>query len=237
VVPDVLVDTPTLVPAIDVRPDDRDVVCGGTLERWAEEGAEARVLICTNGDKGITVSTGDPKLFAERGAREAREAAWIIGLPGQNLDGHLDREMLDDTDVQGELVTAVRRVCPEVVRCPDSTVVFFSENHSNHRDHRVVGSAALDAVSCPAALSHHFPEAGPAPQVETVSLLGTVKPTLWVDATWILESKLAAVACHASLFPDAGQWALRALSLRAEEDGCHVVAPSAEGFRRLRLGG
>ncbi|MGH9030233.1 MAG: PIG-L deacetylase family protein, partial [Acidimicrobiales bacterium] len=125
---------------------------------------------------------------------------------------------------------------PDTVLCPDPTAVFFGEDYFNHADHRVVGFAALDAVSPAAALPLYYPEAGPAHQVGSALMSGTLEPTVWVDVTTTIEEKLAAVSCHRSQFSDGGEWARRAVRLRAEEDGQRSGVPFAEGFRRLRLG-
>ena len=228
--------TPGRVLAIYAHPDDPDVSCGGTLARWALEGAEVHVLICTNGDKGTSDPAVDPSSLAALRAGEAAEAAKILGLAGQHLLGYPDGELTDDLAFREVLVSWLRRLRPDVVMCPDPTAVFFGEDYFNHRDHRVVGFAALDAVSPAASLPHYFPEAGVAHHVDTVYLSGTLEPTVWVDISTTIEHKVAAVACHNSQFSDGGEWALRALRMRAEEDGRTAGSASAEGFRRLRLG-
>ncbi len=62
---------------------------------------------------------------------------------------------------------------PNFVCGHDPTVVFFGREYFNHRDHRIAGTALLDAVAPVAALPLYFPDAGPAHQVDTVLLSGT----------------------------------------------------------------
>ena len=137
----------------------------------------------------------------------------------------------------GELVAWIRRLRPVVVLGHDPTAVFFGEEYFNHRDHRVTGFAVLDALSPAAALPHYFPEAGPAHQVETALLSGTLEPNVWVDVTATIDDKAKAVSCHRSQFTDDVEWARRAVRQRAGEDGRRAGVAFAEGFRRLRLGG
>ena len=46
--------------AVYAHPDDPEVSAGGTLARWAAEGAEVWVLVTTRGDKGTSDPTVDP---------------------------------------------------------------------------------------------------------------------------------------------------------------------------------
>ena len=236
--PQELVSTvPGRVLAVYAHPDDPDVSCGGTLALWARGGSEIHVAICTKGDKGTSDPNISPVELADRRAGEAARAAEALGLAGQHALGYSDGELPDERALCAELVALIRKIRPALVLCPDPTAVFFGEDYFNHRDHRTVGLAALDAVSPAAALPLYFPGAGPAHQVETTLMSGTLEPNVCVDVSTTIEDKLAAVSCHASQFADGGEWARRAVRLRAEEDGRRAGVACAECFRRLRLGG
>ncbi|MGD0320562.1 MAG: PIG-L deacetylase family protein [Acidimicrobiales bacterium] len=234
--PELVEGVPARVLAVYAHPDDPDVSCGGTLARWARGGAEVHVVICTNGDKGTSDPAADPIALARRRLAEAAKAADLLGVTGQQVLGYPDGELVDDHALRARLVATIRQLRPVTVLCPDPTAVFFGEDYFNHRDHRVVGFAVLDALSPAAALPHYFPEAGAAHQVETVLMSGTLEPSVWVDVTGTIEEKVDAVSCHRSQFADGGEWARRAVRLRAEEDGRRAGVAFAEGFRRLRLG-
>lgn len=226
---------PEKVLAVYAHPDDPDVSCGGTLARFAHQGSEVHVVLCTNGDKGTTDPAVAPGPLAIRRAAECDEAAKALGLTEQHVLGYRDGELTDDEAFRGELVAWVRRLRPTMVLCPDPTAVFFGEDYFNHRDHRIVGFAVLDAISPAAALPLYFPEAGPVHQVETVLLSGTLEPTVWVDISTTIEDKAAAVSCHRSQFAGDGEWAAQAVRTRAADDGRRAGVAYAEGFRRLRL--
>ena len=228
--------TPDTVLAIYAHPDDPDVSCGGSLARWSRDGAEVHVVLCTNGDKGTDDPAVEPEELARRRAGECDEAAQRLGLTSRQVLGYRDGELTDDEVLRGELVGLIRKLRPALVLCPDPTAVFFGEQYFNHRDHRVVGFAVLDAMAPAAALPLYFPEAGPVHQVETALLSGTLEPTVWVDVTATIEEKEAAVCCHRSQFAGDAEWAARAVRTRAAEDGRRAGVPFAEGFRRLRLG-
>jgi LmbE family N-acetylglucosaminyl deacetylase len=230
-------EVPSCALAVYAHPDDPDVGCAGTLAAWAAAGCEVHVLLCTDGDKGSTDPATDPAALAGLRAAEAAEAAARVGLAGQSFLHYPDGELVDDVVFRGALVAEVRRLRPEVVLCPDPTAVFFGQEYFNHRDHRVTGWAVLDAVAPAAALPHYFPGTGPAHQVGTVLLSGTLEPDVWVDITDTVDVKAAAVGCHRSQFPDGAEWAATAVRMGAEDAGRQAGVPFAEGFRRLRLGG
>ena len=235
--PDLLADVPTRALAVYAHPDDADVSCGGTLAAWAKAGCVVQVLLCTDGGKGSADPAVDPAELVERRALETTEAGAVIGVADLWWLNHADGELADTSEFREALVTAVRRSRPDVVLCPDPTAVFFGQEYFNHRDHRITGMAALDAVSPAAGLPHYFPDAGPAHQVSEVLLSGTLEPNAWVDITATVELKGQAVGCHRSQFPDGAQWASTAVRLSAEDAGRRAGVPFAEGFRRLRLGG
>lgn len=230
-------EVPTRALAVYAHPDDPDVSCGGTLAAWAAAGCEVHTLICTDGGKGTADPARDPAALVVDRTAEAASAAALLGLAGQEWLGLPDGELVDNGAFRGALVAAVRRLRPDAVLCPDPTAVFFGQDYFNHRDHRILGFAALDAVAPAAAMPHYFPESGPAHQVTTVLLSGTLEPDVWVDISTTVEIKGAAVACHRSQFADGAEWAATAVRLAAEDAGRRAGVPWAEGFRRLRLGG
>lgn len=226
---------PSRVLAVYAHPDDPDVSCGGTLARWAAAGSEVHVAIATTGDKGSPDPATDPSELVLRRRREVAAAGAVLGLAGQHLLGHPDGELEDGAALRGELVALVRGLRPELVVCPDPQAVLFGQDYFNHRDHRVIGWAALDAVAPAAGLPLYFPDAGPAHQVGTVYLSGTLEPDLWVDISAAIEAKVRAVLCHASQLGATGAWLAEAVRQRAAEAGARAGVAHAEGFRRLRL--
>ena len=54
--------SPSRVLVVAPHPDDAESGCGGTVARWAAEGAEVVIVMCTNGDKG----SSDPETIPER---------------------------------------------------------------------------------------------------------------------------------------------------------------------------
>lgn len=230
-----LAEAPVSALAVYAHPDDPEVSCGGTLARWARAGAEVHVVVCTSGDKGSSDRAVDPELLAERRGAEVGAASEVLGLAGVHLLGHPDGGLTDGPDLRAEIVALVRKLTPEAVVCPDPTAVFFGQHYVNHRDHRVVGWATLDAAAHEASLPHYFPDAGPAHRVSAAYLSGTLEPDIWVDITETIDLKSDALIRHTSQVGEPGEWLRTVVRERAEDAGRAVGVRYAEGFRRLLL--
>jgi LmbE family N-acetylglucosaminyl deacetylase len=232
----VIDETPGVVLAVYAHPDDADVGCGGTLARWAKAGSSVHLVVCTDGGKGTRDPDVDPADLATRRADELQASSALIGMATVDNLGFPDGELYDSDGFLRQLVERVRALRPDVVCGHDPTAIFFGQDYFNHRDHRIAGAALLDAVAPAAALPHYFPEAGPAHQVSTVLLSGTLEPDEWVDVTDTIEAKAAAVECHRTQLAGEAGWAGEAVRQRAAEEGRRAGVAYAEGFRRLILG-
>ena len=228
-------EVPARILAIYAHPDDPFISCGGTLARWTAAGSTVHVVICTAGDKGATDPDTDPEALTAARVVEAKRSAEVLAVNGLHLLGHLDGELENDSVLRLELVQIIRDMRPEAVISPDPLAVFFGEHHYNHRDHRVVGWAALDAAAPAAASPLYFRGAGAAHQVAAAYLSGSLKPNVWVDVSSTIDRKIEAVSCHVSQLADAGDWLASALRDGAELAGREAGAAYAEPFRRIWL--
>lgn len=231
-----LTETPARVLAVFAHPDDPEVACGGTLATWAAEGAEVRLVVVNAGDKGSFDASTDPGSLADRRAAEVARAAEKLGLAAVEHFGIPDGETSNSSGLRARLVAAIRAFRPDVVIAPDPTAVFFGDTYINHRDHRELGWATIDAVAPAAASPLYFPGCGSPHQVSTLLLSGSLAPDAWVDIGAHLDSKVAAVACHESRVGDDPELIVQLLRDRAAESGRDSGVDYAEGFRRLRLG-
>lgn len=230
-------ETPGVALAVYAHPDDADVACGGTMARWAAAGSAVHLIVATDGGRGTTDMSTCPDELAARRAKELADAANVVGLSSQRSLGRADGEVSDDEEIREALVGCVRQLRPEVVLGHDPTAVFFGQDYFNHRDHRMLGWALMDALAPAAGLPHYFPDAGPPHQVRVAYLSGTLEPDVWVDVSSTIEAKAAAVECHESQFAGREGWAADTVRLRAAEEGRTAGVRYAEGFRRLRLFG
>ena len=219
--------------AVFAHPDDPEIACAGTLARWAAAGCRVHLVIANAGDKGNADARASTKQLVSRRQREADAAAAVMGVAEHELLGIADGELANTAELRAQLVARVRSVRPHVVIAPDPTAVFFGGTYVNHRDHRELGWAVLDACAPAAGSPRYFPDAGPAHQIETLLLAGTLEPDAWVDIAEHLAVKNEAVRCHASQLGGEVDLVEAFVEARAAEAGALAGLRYAEGFRRV----
>ena len=226
----------TSIVAVAAHPDDVEGWCAGTLARAIDAGATVRVLLVTSGDKGSADPAADPAAVAARREQEALEAARRLGFSEVAFLRHPDGEVEDTRALRAELVAWIRRWRPTVLftHDPERPVPPYLA----HRDHRIVGRVALDAVYPFARDPLTFPEQlrdGLQPHaVGEVWLFASAVATAYVDIAAGFERKIAARLAHESQTPDpaalSAGWRARASAI-----GATVGLELAEAFTRLRL--
>jgi len=227
---------PGSVMAIAAHPDDIESWCAGTLTRAIDAGAKVRLLLVTSGDKGSAAPADTAVAVAARREAEAREAGSRLGLAEVAFLRYPDGEVEDTYALRADLVAWVRRWRPETLFTHDPEHPY--PPYLTHRDHRIVGRAALDAVYPLARDRLAFPEharAGLAPHaVRAAWLFSSAVADIYVDITAGFTRKIAARLAHASQTTDpvglAAGWRERAARI-----GAPVDLPLAEAFTVLQL--
>ena len=192
-------ESPKKVLVITPHPDDADFWCSGTIAKWLGDGATVRYVLCTDGGKGTTdpnISSADLSKLREQEQADAVEA---LGVQELVLLHYPDGSLEDDDGLRRELVRQIRQVQPDVVLCPEP----YRKNLAWHRDHRIAGQVALDAVF-PCARDHlHFVELwrdeGLEPhKTPTMLFWGTENADTTIDISESMDAKIKAVAAHKS---------------------------------------
>jgi bacillithiol biosynthesis deacetylase BshB1 len=184
---------PLDVLAIVAHPDDAELLCGGSLLQAADRGERTGVLDLTRGEMG---SQGTPELRA----REAADAAEILGLAVRVNAGLPDGHLQNTPDARRVVARHLRELQPRVV------VTHWIRGR--HPDHRAAAEMVYDA-SFLAGLKN-FPAPGerfrPFKVIHALSFREEPqKPTFVVDITQQMERKLQAIAAYGSQFGGAVQ--------------------------------
>ena len=140
----------------------------------------------------------DPDALAASRAEEVARAAEVLGLAGVEHLGYPDGEIDNDAALRApphrdRAPPPARRARRARTRPPSSSATATSTTATTAQ----LGWAVLDTL-VPAASPLYVPEAGPAHQVGLVLLSGTLEADAWVDIDAVLDTKVAAVACHES---------------------------------------
>ncbi len=231
--------TPERVLVVAAHPDDIEFGAAATVARWIGEGAVARYLLITRGDKGSDDPNVDPSQLAVVREREQRAAAAEIGVDGVDFLDEPDGQVEPSLRLRERITYAIRAFRPEIVMTHDPTVLFVNNEWINHPDHRAVGSVTVDAVFPTARdplnfreqLRDHGLEAW---KVAELYLWSTNEANQIVDVSASLDRKIAALAHHASQFhsfDDTARWLRR----RSEDLGERAGYRAAEAFRRVML--
>jgi N-acetylglucosamine malate deacetylase 1 len=207
--------------AVGAHPDDLEILCGGTLARFVQEGHEVVMCNATLGNRGSFEHSSEE--IAEIRLREARQAAELAGAEHVTLgftDGEVDAS---DRDQRLAVVDLVRETRPDLV-------LTHSPN-DYMSDHNEVSRLVFDC-SFHATLPLYEtarPAHGTVTPIyffDTVMGLG-FQPTEYVDVTATIETKVAMLEAHASQ-----------LTWLRDHDGIDVVEQmrAATRFRGLQCG-
>lgn len=197
---------PRKVMGIFAHPDDPEFFSGATFARWAAEGAEITFVLATSGDKG----SEDPDMTHERLAAlredEERNAARVLGVNEVVFLRYPDGTLEPNLQLRRDITRLIRMKKPEtVVTCDPKNI--YGDGFINHPDHRAIGTAVIDAVYPTARDRLNFLEMerdeGLTPhKVRYVYLAGSQSPSIRVDVTEYIETKVDSLREHKSQIKD-----------------------------------
>jgi LmbE family N-acetylglucosaminyl deacetylase len=147
------------------HPDDCEIVCGSTVARLAKDGKQVRLVVTTDGGKGIKGKTGISETeFGKARQEEQMDGGLELGIAkDQNFNlGMPDGEVEHNYDNIGKIVWHIRDFKPDLIitHNPSDEIITFSPTSTwvNHRDHRNTGLLALDAAYPYSRDNNFFPE-------------------------------------------------------------------------------
>ena len=188
---------PAQVMVVTPHPDDAEYGAAGTVARWINDGKEVVYVVCTNGDKGITDANMDPEEVARIREEEQMAAANGLGVREVIFLRHPDQGLEDTPEFRKELVRLIRMYRPETLITADPY-----RRYVWHRDHRITGQVALDAVFPYARDVLSYPdliEEGLYPhKVREILFWASEDVNYRSDITKTFPMKLAALRCHKS---------------------------------------
>ena len=172
--------------AIAAHRDDVEQTCGGTLLRMASRGLRTAILDLTQGESGTRGTAQDR-------AREAAEAASLLGVSWREALDLPDGSIENTLESRLKIVRALRLLRPRVVILP-----YWQ---ARHPDHAIV--AALGYESCFLSGLAKI-DTGAAPhrpfKIVYASLYADVRPSFIVDITPFIEQRHAALMAYKSQY-------------------------------------
>jgi len=182
---------------VAAHPDDPEFGVGGTVARWTGEGSQVVYVVATNGDKGSSDPNVRPEDLARIRQEEQRAAARLLGVKEVVFLGYPDQGLEDTPELRKEIVRMIRLHRPDLLVTSDPY-----RRYIWHRDHRIIGQVALDAVF-PYARDHlAYPDLlaqGHQPhKVREIWFWAAEDLNHRSDITATFDLKLAALRCHRS---------------------------------------
>lgn len=189
--------TPARAMAVGAHPDDIEFGAGATLARWAENGCEVTLVVCTDGSKGTWDPSADTAaLVATRQAEAAAAAAELGATGGVLFLNRVDGELENDREGRSELARIIREHRPDVLLGHDPW-----KRHRLHPDHRAAGFLTCDALVA-ARDPHFFPEHGLVPHRPGALLLFEADDPNHAEraSETHLDRRVAALEAHRSQY-------------------------------------
>ena len=223
------------VMVLSAHPDDAEFGAAGTVARWTNEGKSVVYVICTDGDKGTSDRTLSSEQVAAIRKKEQRDAADTLGVREVVFLGYPDQGLEDTAELRKQVVKLIRTYRPKTLVTSDPY-----RRYLWHRDHRIIGQVAMDAVF-PFARDHlAYPdllEAGLEPhKVAEILFWAAEDINFRSDISSTFDRKIAALRCHKSQMKaytssDPFGW----LKNRCRDMAQGESYDLAEGFHRVEL--
>ncbi len=222
--------------AVFAHPDDETTTSGGTMMRYARDGADVYVATATRGEMG---SLGTGGLVIDRDklpkVREAemRSVLEAIGVRPPIFLGYRDQEVatVDFEELVARIVALMHEVEPDVV------ITWGPTGISRHEDHIAVHRATLEGFARYRASSNGVPRLfyvaisrEDADRFELSPGESETNPTVIIDVEPYAKEKLRALRMYRSQ-EDAQQIADMFDELGLHTESFHQALPPATGTR------
>ena len=229
------------VMVIGAHPDDPEFGCAGTVIKWARAGKSITYVLLTSGDKGSRDPDVRPGQLAALREDEQRAAAAELGVE-QVIFLHYPDGLLENTlDLRRRVCGLLRQHRPHILMAIDPW-----RRYQLHPDHRAAGLVALDAIYA-AREWYIFPEqliGDVEPwRVKEAYLFWTDNADYWEDITCCIETRISALARHASQVGENNERLAERIRERSgktgeearEKLGQEGGYEYAEGFKRFQF--
>lgn len=183
--------------AIVAHPDDLEYGAASAVAAWTRAGKDVRYVLVTRGEAGIDGVAPDE--CAPLRSEEQRRSAAVVGVGVVEFLDHPDGLVQPSIELRRDLAAVIRRHRPEVILSINFRDRWGDGGPFNHVDHRVVGTAIVDAVR-DAANRWVFPELELAPWdgCRLVAFNASPAATHYVDVTDTIELGVASLREHAT---------------------------------------
>ena len=174
------------------HPDDLEILCGGTIARYASSGHEVWMAVATNGNVGSPTLTRE-EIAAVR-KKEAFAASQRLGAKGFLWLDEDDELLMENRETRLKFVDAIREAKADVI------VTHNPQDY--HPDHVACSKLATDAriLSAVRLIETSHPHLAQAPELFYMDSVAGINflPQFYVDISETFSTKMEALSCHDS---------------------------------------
>jgi LmbE family N-acetylglucosaminyl deacetylase len=226
---------------VSAHPDDPEFSAGGSVAKFAMDGAEVTYVIVTDGSQGgEDPDQKDSDLAAIR-QKEQRAAARVLGVKKVEFLGYKDGHLTHDLKLRRDIVRMIRKYKPDLVITHLPGRLLDAPMGGSHPDHIAVGEATFAAVypdsRNPRAFRSLLKEGYPAFVVKELWVPYWTSGDYFVDITKTLDLKMQSLKKHKSQVAKPGAaWDFEKFMRKRHRDvGKKAGYTYAESFKRIRL--
>lgn len=218
--------------AVGAHPDDIEILCAGTMARFARDGNKVFLCHLCDGNKGS--ATHDPEELARIRREEAKQSAKVIGATSI-WGGLSDGEVVVDLEARAKVIDVIRLADPDLI------ITHFPNDY--HSDHINTSKLVFEATYL-ANLKLWESDYEPSTKLPYLYYMDTVaginfEPQEYVDITDTIDTKIEMMSKMQSQLGwlkdmhdcDAGEF-IRAV---ARFRGFQAAVPYAEAFCQQKM--
>ncbi len=218
--------------AVGAHPDDIEILCAGTMARFARDGNKVFLCHLCDGNKGS--ATHDPEELARIRREEAKQSAKVIGATSI-WGGLSDGEVVVDLEARAKVIDVIRLADPDLI------ITHFPNDY--HSDHINTSKLVFEATYL-ANLKLWESDYEPSTKLPYLYYMDTVaginfEPQEYVDITDTIDTKIEMMSKMQSQLGwlkdmhdcDAGEFIRSVARFR----GFQAAVPYAEAFCQQKM--
>ena len=191
------------------HPDDAEFGCGGSMARWARDGWDVYLVVCTDASGGgaddvVLVGQEARRAITDTRKAEQMASAKVLGLRGVVFLDQPDGILQPSIELRRMLVRLMRMFKPNRLVCqsPDRVWKPIYAIGRHHPDHLAAGAATIAAMYPASQNAWDFPELlaeGLKPhKISELLVMGGPEVNHAIDISPTLDVKIEALRAHHS---------------------------------------